>query len=1231
MNAELKTIVQPVPAESENLSPIGFTQLTASEHVTKKYSLNADGTLSKTAEPTISNYRANRIGVSSAYDFAQALDQFDPHTSLALGVTDPQYDGCWTSAKDTGKFSRTAKNKTSGYFEFPKQPGAMLLDVDDCDFTPAQFFSILHDIAPEIIPAAKVIRYSSSAGIYAGNDLKTKLNKYHVYIFLKDVSDCKRLGDILFNRLLLAGYGVSKVGKNGTVYVRTLIDKAVWSPERIIYEAAPHIGPGLRRVVPPTEVVEGGILDSYVIKDLTPVEVAQVSRIEAEIRASVAKEADAIKAEYQKKQFKVRRALPAYKDKTDSEIRREVKALGVGFVSESQLITLPRGGQYTLKELIRQQYTGYFHDFIEPEAGDSKAKLDRGPDGSVRGVLSFLHHGTRYKAVPDDVYKRVSRLTPATTNTRLTQDHSFSDDRNIVDIDALVEYQNAYYAVGDVLGSGVSVKFLGQSYGTTNNSIITKGRAVFVTLMDIEQGGYELIQVAKALRKSNRLTQANYYSGDDLAKCVFHQIKYDSQFFGNLIECPYTFLKTSYPELEAYHLDRLTRYANILLASRQKLLKQRLHITAKGMSYKQLKRRDDGLLNWTDDVFSNDFEIVALGMAHGSGKTAVGFKHVMNDVAQGKTNIYVSFLKTLIKDAATRLGVHHYEDDSDHIEFGVSHALAVCLPSMGTKALAEKSIPKIRYLCVDEIEQVLRGFSEKTSKIFSKIAFDSVYAALCTAVRRADKVFVADADISQQTLDWLCEIRGVKPDKVLFVDAEPVDTGFETKVTFHKTNACVKGVIAGIVEQLKAGEKVLVPVTLAKEARAVYEALTKAGFNGLMVADAAGKCDPAIDYFMENPSAESLRYDFITYTSKCGTGVSIEHETPHFTKVMAIFTNTVLNANSCLQGLRRGRYVRKFDINVYFGQPSGSGGYIEPLTHNNVHCSGFNLYQKNLRDVDQFLFVDALKHGLDKFGFNPVYDVGAFSAKQISFKEADVEAIMAAKDVDEYVAPVLTRYDWYANQRLEISTLFRTKEAEGNTITSELVEYFLTDRHKLIPERWAALADKGWDDPTDQRIIRSVFLSVCKTELKPKQITAFGDELRANYDLFRAYDLLPDTWGKRMKKTFTARDAKAVMTWWGFDVAVARYDVDVNKLVVSINPLLMLIKDVLLEDEKAAKASEYDEVTALILKLKDDGFSNGQIAKEVGMNRSSIGRRLKTVDEKRTNDELAQRYPPAHR
>jgi hypothetical protein len=893
------------------------------------------------------------------------------------------------------------------------------------------------------------------------------------------------------------------------------------------------------------------------------------------------------KAQYQGKQFKVRRALPAYKDKTDQEIKREIKALGVGFVSEDQLITLSGGQQYTLKELIKQNYTGYFHDFTEPEAGSNRAKIDRSITGKVRGVLSFLHHGTRYKAVPQDVYERVSRLTPAVTNTRLEQDHSFTDDRSIIDIDALVEYQDANYAVGDVLGLDADVSFLGKSYGTTVDSIITKGLAVYVTLTDIEQGGYDLIQCAKALGKTNRLDQANHFSGDDLAKCVFYQMKYDSQFFGNLIECPYEFLRASYPELETYHLDRLTRYANILLARRRKLLEQRLSITAKGMTYKQLKRRDDGLVGWTDDVFDNDFDIVAFGSAHGSAKTAVGFKRAMLELAQQKINIYVSFLKTLIKDAATRLGVHHYEDDINLIEWGASRALATCLPSMGIKALAEKSIPNIGVLCIDEIEQVLRGLEDKTSMIFSKIPHDTVYSALCKAVRRAEKVFVADADISQQTLDWLCEVRGVKPNKVLFVDAEPVDTGFKTKVYFHRSGHCVKGIIEGIVDQLKAGEKVLVPVTLAKEARAVYETLTAAGFNGLMVAEEAGKCDASIDDFMANPSAESLNYDFITYTSKCGTGVSIEHETPHFTKVIAIFTNTVLSANSCIQSLRRDRKVKVFNINVYFGQTSGSGSYIPKLTSKNIECDAYSIYQKNLKDVDRFLFVDALKHGLDKFGFNPVYDVGRFSTKQVSFKGEDVEAIIAAQDVDVYVHPVLTKHDWYANQRLTISTLFRTKEGDTNTITSDLVEYYLTDRHKCIPERWRCLADKGWDDPTDQRILRSAFLSVCKTELKPKQVTAFGEELRASYDLFRTYGLLPDTWGKRMRKSFTARDAKAVMTWWGFDVEVAAYKGPVNKLVVSINPFLMLVADVLLEDEKAAKAAEFDDLTNQIVALKD--------------------------------------------
>ena len=62
----------------------------------------------------------------------------------------------------------------------------------------------------------------------------------HLFFVAKDGADIPRYCAVLFQRLVLAGYGFIRIAKDGKIEVRSLIDLAASGrPERLWYDAQP--------------------------------------------------------------------------------------------------------------------------------------------------------------------------------------------------------------------------------------------------------------------------------------------------------------------------------------------------------------------------------------------------------------------------------------------------------------------------------------------------------------------------------------------------------------------------------------------------------------------------------------------------------------------------------------------------------------------------------------------------------------------------------------------------------------------------------------------------------------------------------------------------------------------------------------------------------------------------------------------------------------------------------
>ena len=130
-------------------------------------------------------------------------------------------------------------------------PGLCLIDLDTKQ-APKAVSEMLADkgpegmlraLCPELAEVGLIVRGSTSSGLTNsanGQTYEAGLGA-HVYLVLKDVSDMKRVLNILSERAWLRGWGWHIISTSGVLLERSVVDVSVASPERLVFEGAPQV------------------------------------------------------------------------------------------------------------------------------------------------------------------------------------------------------------------------------------------------------------------------------------------------------------------------------------------------------------------------------------------------------------------------------------------------------------------------------------------------------------------------------------------------------------------------------------------------------------------------------------------------------------------------------------------------------------------------------------------------------------------------------------------------------------------------------------------------------------------------------------------------------------------------------------------------------------------------------------------------------------------------------
>jgi hypothetical protein len=281
--------------------------------LSKQIRIDPDGKLaSDSSACALCRGYAQRWRIDNIAEFAGGLAGFKSSDALALGAMVPELPDeveITTVQRLNGAARPDLITRTLDYFGFrPGLPALALLDFDTKDMPAAiavrldhGFWPALCGVAPDLAPAARVERASTSAGLYR-SDTGERLGGRagcHVFVSVTDGADIGRFLDALHQRCWLAGLGWYALGAAGQLLDRSIVDRTVGSPERLVFEGPPRLVHPLAQDPRPPVAFDGNAIDTAkVCPSLSPVELARLQQLQARAALALRDQADRVRRDW---------------------------------------------------------------------------------------------------------------------------------------------------------------------------------------------------------------------------------------------------------------------------------------------------------------------------------------------------------------------------------------------------------------------------------------------------------------------------------------------------------------------------------------------------------------------------------------------------------------------------------------------------------------------------------------------------------------------------------------------------------------------------------------------------------------------------------------------------------------------------------------------------------------------------------------------------------------------
>ena len=243
---------------------IQFTRFTSDRSLTKTFYLENDGELKRRTGGMFASGRAETIEIKTIEDLIPVLDRIgeNPNQAVGLGVCGHDQINITTERLRQQNNLPDTISRSKKFFQWPTSAGLMLIDHDIKPgyerhwVEPQRLIKILCEIYPRFYNEKFIFRPSTSSFIYKGNKLLSRKEySYHLYFAVKSFKHAQIFWKWMFEETIIGRWGYVWVDKAGRMHERTFFDQAVFSPERVIYEAGAVCEYPLEQRLPPWRIL----------------------------------------------------------------------------------------------------------------------------------------------------------------------------------------------------------------------------------------------------------------------------------------------------------------------------------------------------------------------------------------------------------------------------------------------------------------------------------------------------------------------------------------------------------------------------------------------------------------------------------------------------------------------------------------------------------------------------------------------------------------------------------------------------------------------------------------------------------------------------------------------------------------------------------------------------------------------------------------------------------------
>jgi hypothetical protein len=427
--------------------------------LTKQFALDADGILVKTEGGQMTVGAAQRIAINDVQALAELIGAMSSNQALALGSMPPGLPAQVSVTTKKALNGRTAPatiTRSRDYLTFGEgRRGFCLGDFDRKGITAevqdkleqsGGFVAALGTVIPELKNTGCVVRASTSAGLFRTDTGQRFADSggIHLYLGIKDVSDSERFLKTLHDRCWLMGLGWYAISAAGTLLARSIIDRAVATPEHLCFEGPPILGPGLAqdKAARMPKARDGDWLDTRAA--CPPLTVIEQSRLkELQTKAAFALNAECVRV---RTAWLERRTTEiAHTTGITEQAARTVAikhAEGVLLPAVELTFADPAIGIVTVGDVLADPDKHVDEPLADPWEGPSygrqTAKVLRRPDDSIF-VISFAHGGQTFELKFDaETIKKILNETAASNVVATMINHVLAGSLDEVETDILV-------------------------------------------------------------------------------------------------------------------------------------------------------------------------------------------------------------------------------------------------------------------------------------------------------------------------------------------------------------------------------------------------------------------------------------------------------------------------------------------------------------------------------------------------------------------------------------------------------------------------------------------------------------------------------------------------------------------------------------------------------------------------------------------------------------------------